>query len=71
MRLGNHAGRHSSAYHGAIREMLDEGDAGLSGGGTKAAEKVLLKVLNQIDEDIANGTLKPYVNKDVWIEPGE
>ena len=71
LRLGNHAGRHSSAYHRAIREMLDEAHTSVIGKGQGAAEKALLKVLNQIDKDIANGTLKPYINKDVWIIPGE
>lgn len=71
MRLGNHGGRHSSEYHRAIRKLLDDADAGLSDGGREAAERALKEVFNKIDEGIANGILKPYINKDVWIMQGE
>lgn len=65
LRLGNHGGRHSAAYHDAIREMLNQANRGLSGGGRQAAEKALRDVLKEIDRKIANGTLRPYENKDI------
>ena len=71
MEIGNHAGRHSKAYHEAIKRMLDEANSELSGGGREAADRALRRVLDNIREGISNGTLKPYKNKDVWIEPGE
>jgi ribosomal protein S20 len=66
LRLGNHAGPHSKAYHEAIKTMLDEANKKLGAGGKETAEKALKEVLGKIDEGIANGTLKPYDTKDVF-----
>jgi hypothetical protein len=70
VRLGNHGGRHSSAYHRAIEGMLDEAADSVAGKGRVAADKALQEVLKEIDRGLADGTLRPYENKDVWIVPG-
>ena len=67
MLLENHAGRHSEVYHERINEMLWKAYDNVVGKGKEAAEKAIYILLNNIENGIADGTLKPYVNKDVYI----
>jgi RHS repeat-associated protein len=71
LRLGNHAGRHSSVYHQKILQMLNNAANSVAGKGQAAADKALREVLKNIDKRIADGTLRPYENKDLWIMPGD
>jgi len=66
MRLGNHHGRHSKAYLDGVKNMLDEAYPGVANQGEEEAKRALKEVYNNIDKEIANGRLKPYINKDVW-----
>ena len=67
MRLGNHAGRHSSDYHKAVSGMMDKAYMGAVNKGQEAAKKVLLDVFNQIENAIKSSKLQPYNTKAVWI----
>jgi len=70
MLLGNHGGRHSSEYHQQIKKMLDNAYTSVAGQGVEAAKKAFYEVCDDIKSGIANGELKPYKGKDVYI-PGE
>jgi RHS repeat-associated protein len=70
MLLGNHGGRHSKPYHLKIKEWLDEGFDRVAGKGQAAALRKLNQIIDRIEGGIANGTLRPYTNKDVYIPPG-
>jgi|GEM_PF-5766104 len=65
MLLGNHRGRHSSAYLKAIKKLLDEANKTIRG--KQNAIEVLNNIYVEIENLIADGTLQPYVNKDVYV----
>jgi RHS repeat-associated protein len=70
MLLGNHGGRHSYKYHEQIDQMLWNAYGDVAGKGKDAAKSAFDSVCQKIERDIANGTLRPYNNKDVWVPPG-
>jgi RHS repeat-associated protein len=69
MDLANHAGRHSKIYLEAVLKRLDDAWASLGGNPSQAAADAKFKeVVDQIEKDISNGSLRPYnPPHDVWI----
>ncbi len=67
MLLENHGGRHWNEYHDSIREMMNAGLRKVRGQGRDAARRELNRICDRIREDIKNGTLKPYKNKEVKL----
>lgn len=65
VRLENHASRHSSSYHNAVKNRLEEAWNRLYVRTPENARKAFDRVVDENIEDIRNGTLKPYDNKDV------
>ena len=68
MVLENHAGPHDPNYHLEVQRRLDAEYRALGPG--KSAEAYtagINRVSNGIIRDIDNGTLRPYVNKDVKV----
>jgi hypothetical protein len=69
MILENHSGRHSNAYHIEVKGMLDQALENMSGQGKGAALEAFNEVCDEIEIRIANGSLKPYISKDVFYSP--
>jgi Domain of unknown function (DUF4157)/A nuclease family of the HNH/ENDO VII superfamily with conserved AHH len=67
MPLGGHAGRHSPTYHASIKGMMNQAYTNLSSKDQATAHEAMSKVMSEIERDIANGSLKPYDDKEVWI----
>ena len=67
MLLGGHAGSHSSSYHAAITQLMDDAYKQLIEKTQAAADKAMGKVMAEIERGIADGNLKPYNDKEVWI----
>ena len=63
--LNGHAGPHSKEYHQQIAERLATAYKALKIKNKAEAEKALDKVIEQIWNDIRDGLLKPYNNKNV------
>lgn len=67
MSLGGHAGNHSAEYHEDVSISLTSAYATLAAKTQPEAHAAIGKVMANIEDRIAAGTLKPYKDRDVWI----
>src|SRR5262249_29702420 len=63
----NHQGPHSDSYHLEVRARLDTAWQTVRGQGRKAADAALGQVIASIWVDIANGSLRLYNDRNVWL----
>jgi hypothetical protein len=65
--LANHAGPHSQSYHSDVNKILNEEYAKAAGKGPTTASNALNTAYQRIYQGIQDGSIRPYVNKDVFI----
>ncbi|MGI2028643.1 RHS repeat-associated core domain-containing protein [Endozoicomonas acroporae] len=63
--LGNHSGPHSQQYHRTVESMLNNAQTGVQG--QQQAQRAVRGVMQQLQQGIGNGSIRPYETKAVFL----